>query len=87
MDYTSEEKANLKKISDTLNDIRDQLCELREDYAEDLFAERLFLEGLERAIASYLYEKYADEEVFDDDTYQDFTNQMHAEYDASGSDV
>ena len=80
MDYTPTEKANIREISDTLDDIRSQLIQLREDYAQDLFAERLFLEGLERMIAGYLYEKYADEEIVDDDVFQDFTTRLDQAY-------
>ena len=80
MDYSEEEKSNIREISDTLDDIRSQLIRLREDHAEDLFAERLFLEGLERAIAGYLYEKYADEDIADDDTFQDFSARLDKTY-------
>jgi len=80
MDYTTEEKANIREISDTLDDIRSRLIQLRQDHAQDLFAERLFLEGLERAIAGYLYEKYADEEIVDDDTFQDFSVRLDEAY-------
>jgi hypothetical protein len=40
----------------------------------------LFLEGLERAIAGYLYEKYADEEIVDDDTFRDFSAGLREVY-------
>ena len=80
MDYTTEEKANIREISDTLDDIRSQLIQLRQDHAQDLFAERLFLEGLERTIAGYLYEKYADEEIVDDDTFQEFSARLDETY-------
>ncbi len=86
MDYTTEEKANIREISDTLDDIRSQLIQLRQDHAQDLFAERLFLEGLERAIAGYLYEKYADEEVVDDDAFQDFSARLDEAYGAGETD-
>jgi hypothetical protein len=82
MDYTAEEKANIREISDTLDDIRSQLIRLRLDHAQDLFAERIFLEGLERAIAGYLYEKYADEDIADDDTFQDFSARLENLYGA-----
>ena len=84
MDYTEEEKINIRTISDKLDDIRNQLIKLRQNHAEELFTERLFLEGLERAIAGYLYEKYADEDVVDDDTFKDFSDNLHAEYEESG---
>ena len=80
MDYTAEEKANMREIIDTLDDIRSQLIQLRQDHAQHLFTERLFLEGLERAIAGYLYEKYADEEIVDDDTFQDFSGRLDKAY-------
>ena len=80
MDYTAEEKANIREISDTLDDIRSQLIQLRQDHAQELFAERLFLEGLERTIAGYLYEKYADEEIVDDDAFQDFSTRLDEAY-------
>ncbi|MBN1217847.1 MAG: hypothetical protein JXM69_02875 [Anaerolineae bacterium] len=80
MDYTEEEKISISTISDKLDDIRHQLIELRQNHAEELFAERLFLEGLERTIAGYLYEKYADEDIVDDDTFEDFSGSLHEEY-------
>lgn len=86
MEYTTEEKANIREISDTLDDIRSQLIQLREDHAADLFAEGLFLEGLERTIAGYLYEKYADEEIVDDDTFQDFSTRLDKAYSPAEAD-
>jgi hypothetical protein len=86
MEYSVEEKANIREISDTLDDIRGQIIRLRLDHAEDLFAERLFLEGLERSIASYLYEKYADEDIADDDTFQDFSTRLEKAYGDGESD-
>ena len=86
MDYTTEEKANMREIIDTLDDIRSQLIQLREDHAQDLLTERLFLEGLERTIVGYLYEKYADEEVVDDDAFQDFSARLEEVYGANETD-
>jgi hypothetical protein len=86
MDYTAEEKANIREISDTLDDIRSQLIQLRLDHAGDLFTERLFLEGLERTIAGYLYEKYADEEIVDDDTFKDFSARLDKTYGSDETD-
>jgi len=86
MDYTAEEKANMREIIDTLDDIRSQLIQLREDHAQDLFAERLFLEGLDRTIAGYLYEKYADEEIVDDDAFQDFSARLDTAYGVGETD-